>query len=200
MDWKTIEDEREKYNAYLCSREWALRRQKVIKRCGGICERCCDAKVTHVHHLTYARKYNERTEDLQGLCEPCHKHTHGIESRRPTRTWDKYVKGCSSCSKTILPLEDDSDLCALAIAYALDQAHKIVDGLFSNEQDQDDFAAGMDFFSCQAMHADTRILNAWYWIASGCPTPTEIDTDFQPFAFMEAIHNGRRLDTSPNRA
>jgi hypothetical protein len=30
-----------------------------------------------VHHLTYARKYKERLEDLAGWCNACHEFTHG---------------------------------------------------------------------------------------------------------------------------
>jgi hypothetical protein len=30
-----------------------------------------------VHHLTYARKYRERLDDLAGWCNQCHEFTHG---------------------------------------------------------------------------------------------------------------------------
>jgi hypothetical protein len=75
--------EREKYQRYLCSREWGLKREEVRKRCGGVCERCHFFPMSHVHHLTYIRKYNERPEDLQGLCEGCHEFTHGKRDRDP---------------------------------------------------------------------------------------------------------------------
>jgi hypothetical protein len=39
--------------------------------------------MSHVHHLTYERKYHERLEDLQGLCEGCHEFTHGKRNRDP---------------------------------------------------------------------------------------------------------------------
>ncbi len=77
MDWKTITDDREKYKAYLASREWAVLKRAVHQRSGGICERCKVNPLDHVHHLTYARKYNERIEDLQAQCKPCHDFTHG---------------------------------------------------------------------------------------------------------------------------
>jgi hypothetical protein len=38
--WQAMPDGPEKYQAYLCSREWAERKEAVKKRCGGICERC----------------------------------------------------------------------------------------------------------------------------------------------------------------
>ena len=76
-DWRTIRDEKEKYRAYLCSREWALLRNIVRERCDGVCERCRTNDMDCVHHLTYARKYKERPEDLAGWCNQCHDFTHG---------------------------------------------------------------------------------------------------------------------------
>lgn len=76
-DWRAITDDREKYKAYLCSREWALLRNAVRNRCGGKCERCKVNEMECVHHLTYARKYAERLEDLAGWCNACHEFTHG---------------------------------------------------------------------------------------------------------------------------
>lgn len=75
--------EKEKYNLYLCSREWGLKRQAVRERCGGWCERCKAAPMSHVHHLTYARKYREEIGDLAGYCEPCHEFTHGLRDDDP---------------------------------------------------------------------------------------------------------------------
>jgi hypothetical protein len=75
--WRDISDDREKYKAYLCSREWALLRNAVRERCGGKCERCKVNQMECVHHLTYARKYKEWLEDLAGWCNACHEFTHG---------------------------------------------------------------------------------------------------------------------------
>jgi hypothetical protein len=36
-----------------------------------------------VHHLTYARKYRERLEDLAGWCNACHDFTHGKSDEDP---------------------------------------------------------------------------------------------------------------------
>jgi 5-methylcytosine-specific restriction endonuclease McrA len=66
-DWRTIADDKEKYQAYLCSREWAEKREAVRKRAGGKCERCSTLPMDAVHHLTYVRKYNEDLEDLQAI-------------------------------------------------------------------------------------------------------------------------------------
>lgn len=85
MRWQDCEDDREKYNLYLCSREWAEKREAVRKRAGGICERCRIHPMTAVHHLTYARKYNELLEDLQANCGYCHQFTHGKTDHDPLK-------------------------------------------------------------------------------------------------------------------
>ena len=76
-DWNEISDPKEKYQAYLCSREWAEKREAVRNRSGGVCERCELLPMSAVHHLTYQRKYDENLDDLQAICEPCHLFTHG---------------------------------------------------------------------------------------------------------------------------
>lgn len=82
-DWKTCTDEKEKYQLYLASREWGVLREQVISRAGGQCERCVLSPIDAVHHLSYARKYNELPEDLQGLCSRCHSYTHGKSDEDP---------------------------------------------------------------------------------------------------------------------
>jgi replicative DNA helicase len=77
MEWRQIENEREKYMAYLCSREWAEKREAVRGRANGLCERCRSFPMDACHHLTYARKYAEELSDLQAICEPCHDYIHG---------------------------------------------------------------------------------------------------------------------------
>ncbi len=79
----TGDSEKDRYQRYLCSREWGLLREQVWDRCGGVCERCRKAPMSHVHHLTYVRKYNERLDDLRGLCAPCHEYTHGRRKEDP---------------------------------------------------------------------------------------------------------------------
>jgi hypothetical protein len=92
-DWRSILNEKEKYAAYLCSREWSEKREAVRRRAGGKCERCGVLSMDAVHHLTYARKYDEQLTDLQAICEPCHKFTHGksefdpLAGRRVLTTW-----------------------------------------------------------------------------------------------------------------
>jgi hypothetical protein len=76
-DWRDITDDREKYSAYLCSREWAEKREAVRERAHGKCERCFIAPMDACHHLTYERKYRESLDDLQAICNPCHQFIHG---------------------------------------------------------------------------------------------------------------------------
>jgi 5-methylcytosine-specific restriction endonuclease McrA len=72
---------------YLFSPHWRKLRERVLKaqqeRLGrNICEHCpTDANEgvaadLHVHHLTYERLGEERTEDIQILCRACHDKIH----------------------------------------------------------------------------------------------------------------------------
>src|SRR5262245_8214677 len=82
MDWQSLTGT-EKYQAYLASREWGLLREAVHQRAHGTCERCYKGKGNAVHHLTYARIYCERLEDLALLCDGCHDYTHGRSHKDP---------------------------------------------------------------------------------------------------------------------
>jgi hypothetical protein len=108
--WKSMPDGPEKYQAYLCSREWSEKRQLVLKRCNGICERCGANPVAAVHHLTYTRKYAELPDDLAGWCRGCHDFTHGksdadpyaqtrilLAAQRPIRLVGGLVVACPYC-------------------------------------------------------------------------------------------------------
>jgi hypothetical protein len=75
--WRNIANDKEKYQAYLCSREWGVLKEQVRERASNKCERCLMFPMNAVHHLTYVRKYNEALEDLQAICTSCHEFTHG---------------------------------------------------------------------------------------------------------------------------
>jgi 5-methylcytosine-specific restriction endonuclease McrA len=75
----------EKYHRYLLSKRWAAKRQKVMARCRGICERCHHAGASDVHHKTYLRVYRERLTDLLGLCRSCHRFIHGLQVSDPVK-------------------------------------------------------------------------------------------------------------------
>ena len=108
-DWRDIQDDREKYQAYLCSREWAEKREAVKERAGGKCERCTVLPIDAVHHLTYKRKYAERLEDLSAICTPCHEFTHGKSDFDPkhvsTRLTLNYLLRSREQGKQAVPPE-----------------------------------------------------------------------------------------------
>ncbi|MCE9547110.1 MAG: hypothetical protein K8T25_16670 [Planctomycetia bacterium] len=64
------------YAAYLRTSAWKEKVEQVRVRCGGTCEHCHKMAFSHTHHLTYERIYNERLDDLLGVCEPCHEFLH----------------------------------------------------------------------------------------------------------------------------
>ena len=86
--------EQERYQRYLCSREWSEKKEAVRRRSGGYCERCLVGPMDACHHLTYARKYNEDLADLQAICNGCHEFTHGKTNRGIRATgWTAYLAG-----------------------------------------------------------------------------------------------------------
>ena len=54
----------EQKQRYYGSQRWFVKRDAVVKRSEGVCERCCGAKVARVCHKTFIRMGNERLEDL----------------------------------------------------------------------------------------------------------------------------------------
>lgn len=87
MNWRSITDDKEKYAAYLCSREWSVLKEAVRERSDNTCERCRILPMNACHHLTYARKYKEQLEDLQAICTACHEFTHGKFWMDPAPNW-----------------------------------------------------------------------------------------------------------------
>ena len=62
------------YKDYLKSERWKAKRQQVFAHYGKRCYACRkQAKVLHVHHLTYDRLFREAMGDLIPLCVPCHR-------------------------------------------------------------------------------------------------------------------------------
>lgn len=147
-DWRSITNDKEKYAAYLCSREWCEKREAVRERAGGKCERCGVLPMDACHHLTYERKYAERLEDLQAICNPCHEFTHGKIDIDPLdhRYVFEYLVDCKSCDRSPLPASfftGNQKLCrhaaqivrafimldAANMPLALDALHKAIDFL-----------------------------------------------------------------------
>jgi protein-arginine kinase activator protein McsA len=54
-----------------------------MERANYICQRCHKAPATEVHHLTYARVFNELATDLLPVCSTCHRNIHRL---RPATT------------------------------------------------------------------------------------------------------------------
>jgi len=81
------------YQAYLASREWAVRKRAVRERADGQCERCRFLQpetgtvyfkpMYAVHHLTYAHIGNEPLEDLQAVCRECHDFLSAVADQDP---------------------------------------------------------------------------------------------------------------------
>jgi hypothetical protein len=78
--WQQGEKTREWWSchaAYMRSAVWAVKREKVLERCGGICESCMQAEARHVHHLKYHDTFGlEPLWYLRAVCVPCHELIH----------------------------------------------------------------------------------------------------------------------------
>lgn len=85
LNWRSLPAGREKYAAYLASRDWAERRMVVIARSGGRCEMGCGRRGEQVHHQTYLRVYHEDPADLIHLCRFCHDDIHHPGQRQLDR-------------------------------------------------------------------------------------------------------------------
>ena len=100
MRWQDMTEGKEKYAAYLCSREWSVLKESVKHRSRGVCERCTVNPMDHVHHLTYKRKYAERLEDLQACCKQCHEFIHAKSERDPALDRPAVLPWCSTRVKS----------------------------------------------------------------------------------------------------
>ena len=69
---------KEKYYEYLKSDQWRLMRDGLFYRRGKECERCGGKDDIIIHHKTYDNVFKEKEEDLEVLCNHCHKVEHGI--------------------------------------------------------------------------------------------------------------------------
>lgn len=94
------------YHKYMASRDWALKREAVKERAGNICERCEEAYIANVHHLTYQNLGDEPLHDLQGLCRPCHAFLSAKSSDDPIVLLMRSLlqKGIELIPDTLVPL------------------------------------------------------------------------------------------------
>lgn len=67
----------ERYDRYLLSDEWQVRRRRILVRDHHMCQQPgCTREADHVHHLTYERVGEEWDTDLTSVCFPCHRQLH----------------------------------------------------------------------------------------------------------------------------
>lgn len=90
VDRKKFEEQRqiewrERYENYLRSAQWQVKRRLVFERSGGTCEGCRQAKATQVHHLTYDHLGNELLWELAAVCRECHERVHEDSIRNTSR-------------------------------------------------------------------------------------------------------------------
>lgn len=66
------------YDKYLLTKHWKNLRLKIAEERKHICEKCNKIikKGYHIHHLTYERIGNEKSDDLMFLCNNCHNKIH----------------------------------------------------------------------------------------------------------------------------
>jgi 5-methylcytosine-specific restriction endonuclease McrA len=62
----------DKYNDYLNSEKWKLKRKKVFERDNYLCQACLTNEAQEVHHLTYNNIYDEPLYELISVCKRCH--------------------------------------------------------------------------------------------------------------------------------
>jgi hypothetical protein len=72
---------RDKYETYLKSDIWKLRRANVLIRDNHECQMCGRTNYLHVHHITYKNLGKEPLSDLVTLCSFCHKKVHDYHGK-----------------------------------------------------------------------------------------------------------------------
>jgi hypothetical protein len=65
-----------RYDAYLKTTAWRLKRQAVLTRANNWCEGCAARPAIEVHHKTYEHMGNELLFELVAVCRPCHRILH----------------------------------------------------------------------------------------------------------------------------
>lgn len=65
-----------RYNRYIKSEKWKLKREAVLRRDGYRCFVCGNHKSLEAHHLTYKDFGKEKLYQIITLCRSCHKAIH----------------------------------------------------------------------------------------------------------------------------
>ena len=78
------------YSSYIRSNDWRKKRKYAIHVAEHQCEKCGKINVPlQVHHKHYKTLYNERLEDVEVLCKPCHQSAHiKIKKEKEERAYD----------------------------------------------------------------------------------------------------------------
>jgi hypothetical protein len=83
---------KKEYREYLRSNHWKLTKENKLKLAGYRCERCgvtSEAIKLNVHHIHYRTLNQEKPEDLQVVCDDCHRKA---DKDRVESDWDKAIK------------------------------------------------------------------------------------------------------------
>lgn len=94
---------RNEYLNYLQSKEWQEVRKRVFTERGRKCERCgkdLENKIADVHHKTYENLFNEKMEDLEVLCRPCHQDEHKDKRHSRDKKKISFEKRCEMLKTT----------------------------------------------------------------------------------------------------
>lgn len=84
-------NKKKQYKVYLKSKEWKVKRQAAILYYHGRCRKCRSTKNIEVHHKTYRNIFHESLEDLQLLCNKCHRAYHRKQIKKNGKV-SKYMR------------------------------------------------------------------------------------------------------------
>lgn len=68
--------QRVNYDAYLTSEHWRQTRRRKLRAVDNKCERCGATRKLQVHHKHYRTLFAEADEDLEVVCQDCHRRIH----------------------------------------------------------------------------------------------------------------------------
>lgn len=78
------QEEYDDYHSYIKSFDWEIKAELAKRHAGYRCQGCGHVKdrydrtdKLHLHHKHYRTLYRERRQDVEVLCESCHKRRHG---------------------------------------------------------------------------------------------------------------------------
>jgi 5-methylcytosine-specific restriction endonuclease McrA len=94
------------YLAYLRSPQWQAKRERILTARGHRCEVCRHAERLSLHHISYARLYDERDSDLLVVCESCHAAMHSrwhIVRAIGANQHERYIRQCVEQHKAMGP-------------------------------------------------------------------------------------------------